>query len=48
MAYGSSQARGRIRAAAASLCCSHSNLESEAHLRPTLQLMAMPDPQATE
>ena len=39
--YGSSQARGRIRAAAAGLC--HSNSESELCLRPTPQLMAMPD-----
>ena len=31
-AYGSSQARGGIGAAAASLCCSHSNTRSELHL----------------
>ena len=29
MAFGSSQARGRIRAVAAGLCHSHSNAESE-------------------
>ena len=47
VAYGSSQARGRIRAAAASLWHSHSNMGSEPHLWPVLQL-AMPDPQPTE
>ena len=31
-AYGGSQARGRIRAIAASLCQSHSNAGSEPHL----------------
>ena len=31
-AYGGSQARGRIGAAAASLCHSHSNTGSEPHL----------------
>ena len=41
-AYGGSQARGRIRAAAASLHHSHSNAGSEPHLQPTSQLMAMP------
>ena len=40
VAYGGSQAR----AVAASLCQSHSNMESEPHLRPTPQLMAMSDP----
>ena len=39
MAYGSSQARGRIGTTAASLCQSHSNEESEPHL-----LTAMLDP----
>ena len=33
VAYGSSQARGRIGAAGASLCHSHSNTRSELHLR---------------
>ena len=37
-AYGSSQARGRIGAAVASLCYSHSNTGSELHLQPTSQL----------
>ena len=35
-AYGSSQARGRIRAIAAGLHHRHSNARSELHLRPTL------------
>ena len=43
-AYGRSQARGRIRAAAASLEQSHSNVGSEFHPQPTLKLVAMPDP----
>ena len=43
-AYGSSPARGRIRAAAASLCHSHSNTKSELCLHPTPQLMATQDP----
>ena len=43
MAYGSSQARGRIRAVAAGLHHSHSNARSELHLWPTPQLKAMPD-----
>ena len=42
-AYGSSQARGQMRAEAASLHPSHSNAGSEPHLRSTPQLMAMPD-----
>ena len=42
-AYGVSQARGQIRAVAARLHHSHSNLGSEPRLRATLQLMAMPD-----
>ena len=43
-AYGGSQARGLIGAAAAGLGHSHSNAGSELHLRPTPQLMATPDP----
>ena len=43
-AYGSSQARGQIRAVVASLCNSHSNAGSEPHLQPTPQLVAMPGP----
>ena len=42
--YGSSQARGWIRAAAAILCHSHSNVGSEPHLWPMLQFAAMRDP----
>ena len=41
---GGSQARGRIRAAAAGLQHSHSHTRSEPHLRPTPHLMATPDP----
>ena len=48
VAYGGSQARGPIGAAAAGLRHSHSNVRSEPHLRPTPQLMAMPSPQPTE
>ena len=44
MAYGGSQARGRIRAVAAVLHHSHSNVGSEPHLQPVPQLTAMPDP----
>ena len=44
MAYGSSQARGQIRATAAGLCHSHSNAGSKPCLQPTPQLPAMPDP----
>ena len=44
LASGSSQARGQIRAAAVILHHSHSNLGSEPHLRPTLQLRETPDP----
>ena len=47
-AYGISQARGQIRAAAAGIHHSHNNTGSELHLWPTPQLMAMPDPQPTE
>ena len=48
MAYGESQARGSIGAAATSLRQSHSNEQSELHLQPTTQLKAMLDPQPTE
>ena len=41
-AYGVSQARGQIGAIAVSH--SHSNAGSEPHLRPTVQLKAMPNP----
>ena len=44
VAYGGSQARGRIRAIATGLRQSHNNAGSESRLQPTLQLMAMPDP----
>ena len=44
MAYGVSQARGQIRAAAAGLRHSHSNATSEPHLRPIPKLTATPDP----
>ena len=43
VAYGSSQARGRIGAVAVSLHHSHSNARSEPRLQPTPQLTAMPD-----
>ena len=42
--YGSSQARGWIGAAAASLCHGHSHTGSELLLWPMPQLMATPDP----
>ena len=42
MAYGGSQASGLIGATAAGL--HHSNARSEPRLRPTPQLMAIPDP----
>ena len=45
MAYGSSQARDRVGAVAASVHHSHSNTRSEPHLRPTPQLTATPDPE---
>ena len=48
MAYGVSQARGLIGAAAAGLHHSHSNVRSKPCLRATPQLTAMPDPQPTE
>ena len=40
---GSNQARGRIRSVATGLRHSHSNSGSILHLRPILQLTAMPD-----
>ena len=43
-AYGSSWAKGQIRAGAAGLYHSHSNTRSEPHLQPTLPLAATPDP----
>ena len=47
IAYGSSQARGQIRAAVVSLpyshSHSHSHTRSNPHLQPTLQLLATPD-----
>ena len=43
-AYGGSQARGQIRAAAADLHHSHSNARSKPCLGPTPQLTAMPGP----
>ena len=47
-AYGSSQARGLIRAVAAGLRQSHSNTGSEPCLQPTPQVTATPDPYPTE
>ena len=44
VAHGSSQARGRTGAAAASLGHSYSNSGSEPRLQPTPQLMAMLNP----
>ena len=44
VAYGSSQASGRIGAADGSLPHSHRNTGSEPHLQPTMQLVAMLDP----
>ena len=43
-AYGASQARGRIRAAAADLHHSHSNARPKPHLQPTPQPPATPNP----
>ena len=43
IAYGGSQARGPIGAAAASLRQSHNNARSELHPQPTPQLTATPD-----
>ena len=42
MAYGSSQARGQIRAVAAGLRHSYSNPRSKPRLQPTPQLTTMP------
>ena len=47
-AYGSSQARGCIGAAAAGPRHSHSNVGSKPRLQPIPQLMATLDPQPTE
>ena len=47
-AYGSSWAKGQIRATAPRLHHSHSNAGSELHLQPTRQRMAVLDPQPTE
>ena len=44
VAYGGSQARGRIGTVAAGLHYSHSNAGSKLCLRPTPQLIATPDP----
>ena len=44
VAYGDSQARGRIGAVAASLRQSHSNVGSQLLLQPTPQLMETLDP----
>ena len=44
MAYGSSQVRGPIRAVAASLYHSHSNMGSKLCMRPTPQPTATLDP----
>ena len=44
LAHGGSQARGRVGVTAAGLHHSHSNAGCEPGLRPTPQLMAMPDP----
>ena len=48
MADGSSQARGRIVAAVASLHHSHSHMGFEPCRQPVLQLTAMQDLQPTE
>ena len=44
VAYGISQARGRIGAVMAGLCHSHSKARSETRLQPTPPLMATPEP----
>ena len=44
VAYGGSQARGRIRAVTVSLRQSHSNAKTEPHLWPTPQLTVTLDP----
>ena len=43
-AYGGSQARGGIRAAATGLCHSRNNVGYKPCLQSTSQLMAIPDP----
>ena len=43
-AYGSSKAKGRIGAVAASLHRNHSNVGSKPYMGPTPQLTATPDP----
>ena len=43
-AYGSSQARGLIRAVAAGQCHSHSKEGAKPRLQPTPQFTATPDP----
>ena len=48
VAYGGFRARGRIRAVAAGLHQSHSDVGSELRLRPTPQLTAAPDPRPTD
>ena len=48
VAYGSSQPRGHIGAAAAGLRHSHSSTRSEPYLQPTPQLMAALDPSPIE
>ena len=48
VAYASSQTRGPIRAAAASLHHRHSKKGSEPRLQPTPRLTATPDPLPTE
>lgn len=48
LAYGSCQARGRIRATAAGPYHSHSNVRSKLRLQPTPQLVATLDPWPTE
>ena len=48
MAYGNSQARGRIRAVAASLFHSHSNVGSQPRMKLTPQLTAVLHPYPTE
>ena len=46
--FSAAQARDQIRAAAASLCHSHSNVGSMPHLQPPPQLTATPEPQPDE
>ena len=48
VAYGGSQAKGRIKAVAAGLHHSHSNMGSEPRLQPIPQLTATLDRQPTE